>query len=489
MTYSQIKQLQEDTGTKRVTDLLALSQQNDPFYVGGAASQRDADWFYDLWQQFGYSDGVHLRRIHYQLVSQSPRIIRGDGKEYLNTDNCWAYLCLAAKHARYLGLVSPESFVDRKKPATVNNSNFLRSGDYDYCNPDPGYSVDGYINYDDHAIPELPEIEALPYSPDLSDFDVKGYFYNEHGWGQDAEQGVLVEVWIEKSTMNDVLEPICGHYGVNLVTGVGELSITSVAELFQRIEKVNLPTRILYISDFDPAGLQMPVSIARKIEFFYHQQEQNGYDIRLQSIALDVNQVQHYQLPRTPIKQSELRRGKFEDTFGSGAVELDALEALHPGELAQIVTTHIEQYYDSSITSRTQQARRNLKSELDSQRETVLEMFQSEISEIESDYENLREDYGTIIEKFNDLVKELQPEIEDYQSRMDSILSDFERVNGKVINELESVELDLSDDDYRLPEVELSPEGDTQLYQSERDYLEQLENYKQHKNGVRNDHK
>jgi hypothetical protein len=41
--------------------------------------------------------------------------------------------------------------------------------------------------------------------------------------------------------------------------------------------------------------------------------------------------VRQYRLPRTSIKPSELRKQRFEDTFGTGAVELDALETLHPG--------------------------------------------------------------------------------------------------------------------------------------------------------------
>ncbi|KXK20468.1 MAG: hypothetical protein UZ15_CFX003001693 [Chloroflexi bacterium OLB15] len=68
--------------------------------------------------------------------------------------------------------------------------------------------------------------------------------------------------------MNDVLLPLCGQYRVNLVTGVGEMSITSVLELTRRMN--GKPVRIFYVSDFDPAGQSMPCAVARKVEYFQH---------------------------------------------------------------------------------------------------------------------------------------------------------------------------------------------------------------------------
>jgi hypothetical protein len=48
----------------------------------------------------------------------------------------------------------------------------------------------------------------------------------------------------------------------------------------------------------------------------------------LTPLALTLAQVQQYRLPRIPIKESDRRKPGFEDTYGEGAVELDALEAL-----------------------------------------------------------------------------------------------------------------------------------------------------------------
>jgi len=152
-----------------------------------------------------------------------------------------------------------------------------------------------------------------------------------------------VELWIEKYSMADVLGPIARRYGVTLITGVGELSLTRVHELVERVSEHRRKTRIIYISDFDPAGNAMPVSIARKIEFMLRR-DGLDLDIRLDPLLLTREQVEHYRLPRITIKDSERRKGAFEERFGEGAVELDALEALHPGELARLVIERIEVY-------------------------------------------------------------------------------------------------------------------------------------------------
>ncbi len=62
--------------------LLALSANNDPFYCGMLAQVDKAKWFAGLWEQFGYTSGVHLRRMHYQIVSQDPPVKMVNGKPY-----------------------------------------------------------------------------------------------------------------------------------------------------------------------------------------------------------------------------------------------------------------------------------------------------------------------------------------------------------------------------------------------------------------------
>lgn len=308
MNYTTIKDLAKQH-RRRVTDLIALAPQNDPFYAGTPGDWALAEWFAGLWQQFGYTNGVHIRRAHYQIVSQEQPVIMPNGKPYENTENCWSILSQASKMARYLELVDPGAFVDRR-------------------NPDP--DIFAFHSDDEPYIDVIADTwgaASFPDFPDLPDYCV----YNYTG-----SQRYHVEIWCEKSTMNDVILPLCRSYGVNLVTGVGEMSITSVLEMTKRMN--GKPLRIFYVSDFDPAGQSMPCAVARKVEYFQHKHGDKT-DAKLFPIVLTADQVQVYRLPRTPIKDTEKRAGRFEDRYGAGAVELDAMEAIHPGELARILRT------------------------------------------------------------------------------------------------------------------------------------------------------
>jgi hypothetical protein len=63
----------------RVADLLVLAEKNDPFYAGSPAQRAKAEWFAELWARFGYTTGVHLRRVHYRLVSGEEVYHKHDG--------------------------------------------------------------------------------------------------------------------------------------------------------------------------------------------------------------------------------------------------------------------------------------------------------------------------------------------------------------------------------------------------------------------------
>ena len=115
LNYTHVKELARTRGCK-VTDLIALAPQNDPFYCGTPNDLLIAGWFADLWDQFGYTQGIHIRRVHYQIISQTPPVIMPNGKPYENTETCWDFLNQASKMARYLNLVDPGAFVDRRNP-------------------------------------------------------------------------------------------------------------------------------------------------------------------------------------------------------------------------------------------------------------------------------------------------------------------------------------------------------------------------------------
>jgi len=224
----------------------------------------------------------------------------------------------------------------------------------------------------------------LPDFPDLPKYHISHYR---------SEQAYHLEIWCEKSTMNDVLEPLCKRYGANLQTGLGELSITATLALAHRLQQANKPARILYVSDFDPAGQSMPVAVSRKMEYFVRTLGLS-VDVRVFPVVLTLDQVQYYGLPRTPIKETERRRIGFETRHGEGAVELDALEALYPGELQAVLSGYLNCYYDLTLDERVAQARAVLERDLGTVWHQVVEGFAPDLNALRSEYEQLQREFA-----------------------------------------------------------------------------------------------
>ncbi len=427
MNYEQIKQLAKDEGRK-ITDLIVLAPQNDPFYAGTPGDWLLGEWFAALWHSFGYQK-AHVRRVHYQIISQDPPVMLPNGKPYENTEECWSFLNQASKAARYLQLVDPAAFNDRRNPETVVNAN--------HDNYYPSVRVLGNLYRSDMNFPGF---------PDLPSYSVNGY---------GPQQEFHIEIFCEKSTMNDVLLPLCERYGANLQTGLGELSITACLALVQRFAEVGKPTRIFYVSDFDPAGQSMPVAVSRKIEYFVHTLGLD-VDVRVFPVVLTQEQVRYYQLPRTPIKDTERRRFGFEERHGSGAVELDALEALYPGELQRVLSQYVEQYYDTTLADRVREEEQTLEKDMSVIWQQVMSQFDGDLNALRNEHERLK---GLF-----------EGQMASYGQRVQGLWQAMRRSLDAAMPDL---------DEYPLPRAYIGEELTDGLYNSERDYLEQLDAYKQ----------
>ena len=346
---------------------LILNPDTDPFNIASAPERYRAwgRWFCELFHEFYGLDlrnPAHLRRIHYRLVSnekpipmvgsvdqnfqvspvwlvpkqskKKPGEQAGDQREnfYLNTNDCWQRLCRAAKWARQLDMIDSDRIVDARSPDAVLND----WEQHQNASPvEPVWAIaDHSLDLDDFELDD-PLLPDEPASPTLT---IQGLRLWEQRYSH------YIEVWVEKSTMNDILQPICAEKGVTFQTGVGEMSITRVREMMKRIVELDRPARIFYLSDFDPGGISMPMSVARKIEYAIRS-DNPGLNLQLIPLVLSRDQVIQYRLPTIPIKETEVRADKFRERQQvDGAVELDALEALHPGELARIVSDAIEPF-------------------------------------------------------------------------------------------------------------------------------------------------
>jgi hypothetical protein len=420
--YDEVKALAKKWGRPAST-LIALSHQNDPFYIGPDRLAK-AEWFAKLWKKYKVQSGVHLRRLHYLFVSQRTPIRMLNGKPYKNTLQCWDALGTASRDARYLDLVSADDFVDRRNAEPIINI------------------------IHDTGLPEhfVSEGDLIDFLQEMLDPPIPYLTIRKR------TQRYQIEIWAEKSTMNDVLAPIAERYGITLITGVGELSATHCNLCINRAIEDGRPVRILYISDFDPGGLSMPVAAARKIEWFNQRVADLDLDIQLRPIVLTLEQCRQYHLPRTPIKDTELRATHFEERFGEGATELDALEALHPGVLAQIVEGEIDRYYDSDLDAETEAAARPIRTKLAELNARVRRKHAKKIEALQAEYADIIASHDDWNERANvvwrAIKKSLEAEAPDIVAEAD------------------------------WPEPKDGDEDDDPLFDSTRDYVEQIDNYK-----------
>jgi len=134
-----------------------------------------------------------------------------------------------------------------------------------------------------------------------------------------------------------------------------------------------------------------------------------------------------------PIKATELRAASFEEAFGAGATELDALEALRPGTLGRLVRDALGQYYSEEAEKQASKKQRELE-------------------------EAVREKIDGITARYSD---------------------ELGAIRG-LLNELEEVEVDTAP--YQLERLDADvDDGDGWLFDSGRDYFEQLAQYRLHK--------
>ena len=211
-----------------------------------------------------------------------------------------------------------------------------------------------------------------------------------------------------------------------------------------------MPVRILYISDFDRVGDQMPVSAARKIEFLLWN-DGLDLDIELRQIMLTEEQCQQYELPRTPLKKEDPGKARFEERFGEGGgTELDALVALHPGELERILEEEIARYYDYDLDGAIEETAEDIQSDLDDINDAVHSEFELQIEELTAEYEALDERRKSLYLGLEDLLRERAPYLGDIE----------------------------------WPEPADGDEHPDPLFDSRRDYVTQIDRYKQSPRGV-----
>jgi hypothetical protein len=257
---------------------------------------------------------------------------------YINDFTCYRWLGAAAKAARWLGYVDFERIVDNRndEPTTYV--------------PEDTKPRDGELAWVSRTHNPL-----LPAAADLMP---------EIGLdGVNFIQPFRIILAGEKSSLQEALLPIAEEIHGELILPSGEFSDTLVHGFVSRAAEDGRPAVVIYFSDFDPAGNQMPVSVSRKIQAL-RDLKFPDLTIEMHHAALTIEQVRRLDLPSTPLKPKEKRADRWREFTGQEQTEIDALMALHPGELRRIAREAVAPFYDFDAADRHDEAMREWRHEV-----------------------------------------------------------------------------------------------------------------------------
>lgn len=159
-----------------------------------------------------------------------------------------------------------------------------------------------------------------------------------------ANQPLRIEVWIEKDALSGVFDRVCKEEDIPYFSCRG---YTSQSELWAaamrhvRHQKNSQPVTVLHFGDHDPSGIDMTRDITDRLRMF-------GARTTVERLALNMPQVEQYNPPPNPAKETDSRFSGYSDIHGDESWELDALE---PSVLAELVRTRVEALKDADAWS------------------------------------------------------------------------------------------------------------------------------------------
>jgi hypothetical protein len=311
--------------------LTVLAANRDPYRLDTPSGHTIGQWGGDQVTRFVRAgETVHLRGLHYRLVSAPRPVLKPDGKPYRNTDDDWVWLQeKAAKAARWLGYLPFERIRDERNAAPEIYVPELRVS---FAGATP--VVSAFV----HGRVELPEREEAAPSLLLSGFRAPDQIYR-------------IALIAEKTSVGDVLRPLAREIGAELILPTGEITDTLIFEMATRANDDGRPFVVLYFSDFDPAGHQMPISVGRKLQAL-HELHFPNLNACVIPAALTLDQVTTLGLPSTPLKETERRADRWREVMGREQTEIDALAALNPAALVAIAEEAVAPFFDATLSVR-----------------------------------------------------------------------------------------------------------------------------------------
>lgn len=161
--------------------------------------------------------------------------------------------------------------------------------------------------------------------------------YQEDPW---RGQKYRPEVWIEKDALVGVIEPVCERYRVPYFACRGYTSQSeayAAGKRFQAYRRQGFRPIVLHLGDHDPSGLHMTVDNGNRLDLF------SGGHVEVRRLALNMAQIDQYDPPPNPAKDTDSRFESYAAEHGESSWELDALD---PDVIDQIIEDALKTLID-----------------------------------------------------------------------------------------------------------------------------------------------
>lgn len=214
--------------------------------------------------------------------------------------------------------------------------------------PEPVEKSDrGYRHVQDRVV-KLRRAGRLPYGW-ISDSTRRGYFVNTYRDASDfirrtaglyradlwQQSRFHVEVWCESRSIAGVIQEECEELAVSLYPCGGFSSITLAFEAAENInaEAGDREVVILYIGDYDPAGVLIDQALERELR----QHLDPAITLHFIRLAITAEQIERYKLPAKPRKAGDRRAPHVEATVEAEAMPAGVLRRLLRGAIETLL--------------------------------------------------------------------------------------------------------------------------------------------------------
>lgn len=144
------------------------------------------------------------------------------------------------------------------------------------------------------------------------------------------------EVWIEKDALVGVIESVCRRWQVPFFACRGYTSQSEqyrAGKRFAYNDYRGFRSIVFHLGDHDPSGIDMTRDNQERLDLF------SDHAVTVKRLALNFDQIEEYDPPPNPAKESDSRSEGYIRRFGDSSWELDALD---PRVIDKLISDEIE---------------------------------------------------------------------------------------------------------------------------------------------------